>query len=684
MQRRVAGVLILLAMLVTLLWTVWPGGAPPAGDRGAGVVGREAPPPQPATRPSLAASDAPAPREPEAAAPPRPAGIVIAGRVLDARGAPVAGADVHCGPRAAGDRIATSSPDGTFAARIAAAEAVISASAPGFGPSEEVALRATGDAQPVTLTLTEPLGSLDGTILVPGGRPPSQATIEVGAAAPARSDPQASRPTGSRAVSSTTEADAHGRFRVDGLLPGTVKVLVVAAGCAPWHGEAVVRPNTTTALEVTLETGVALTGRVRNAAGEPMAGVRVWVEELGGRRSMLTDAEGGYAFRHIGRGSNRVGVDAGTSGGASAVIAFAGADVLWDPVVSTGDTIRGRLLDERGAPLAGWQVRLFAPAPRGFHGGEARTGQDGRFQFTNRDGGAFSIELSRGRGELPIRTLSEVRADGAERVIVVSDAELPSAALVGRVLDPDGADLAGAFVQAFALNRASQASGRSEADGRFRIGPVPGGRYIVTVFSRDYAVLHCGVATVAAGATVDLGRLAFARPAEVAIVFSPTSLAIESLVTYSVALKTGGALDAYVLPRRWTARAQEALAPGEYVLRWVGNRVMNGERELSVRSADRIEVSLPLVRAPGRRIVFFARRRTLGWVQYRVRDAQGAVVDEQNVSRNSDGEVLCNPFLAPGTYRVEATSDGMETVANEPLHVAEYDAETLVRRIELR
>lgn len=684
MHRRASAAVVLLGSLLALAWITRPQSRPRVGGRGAEVVEREASPPRLAT--GLPPRTVPAPPSPgaEAPTPPRAADIVVAGRVIDARGTPVLGAEVHRGPQGTGELLATSSAGGTFAVRIAASEAVISATAPGFGPTEDVTLRASGQAQSVTLTLTEVLGSVEGTILAPDGRPALQATIQVGAPPPARSDAAGARPVASRPVSQTADADDHGRFRVDGLLPGRVSVLVVARNCALWSGEVLVRPNATTTLDLTLVAGVSLTGRVRGATGEPMSGVKVWVEEVGGRRIVLTDAEGVYAVRHIGPGTDRVGVDAGALGGASAVFTFADADVRWDPIVSAGDTIRGRLLDERGVPLSGWQVRLFAPAPRGFQGGETRTAQDGRFQFTNKDSGEFSVEVSRGRGELPIRVLADVRADDAEHVIVVSDADMPAATLVGRVLDPGGSGLAGAFVQAFALNRASQASGRSGADGRFEVGPVPAGTYIVTVFSSDFAVLHAGAVTVAAGATLDLGQLAFARPAEVAIVFNPTGLAIESLVTYSVHLKTGAALDAYLLPRRWTGRAQVALAPGDYVLKWVGNRVMNGEREISVRAADDIEVSLSLVRAPGRRLVLFTRSRSLPWARYRVRDAQGHVVDEQNVGRNGEGEVLCIPFLAPGTYRLDASCDGGEVVANEPLTIAEGDPEELVRRIELR
>lgn len=688
--RRTAWTLGLLALAGAALWATLPPRTS-VSPRAVAIVqpAVQGPPPLPVPPTRLAPRARPvveeAPAEPapvpQEAAPAPPARFTVRGRVLDVDGGGAELAEVHLGPGGSGVVAAVTATDGAFTFESDAAEVLISATADGFAPSEDlrIARPKAGDAQAV-LRLARAVGVLEGVVLLPNGAPAARATVRVGF----EIGPGAPAPAGaSRPLARTVDADEQGRFQFTGLLPGTVPLLVAARGCAVWNGSAEVRGGGTTVVEVRMRRGAALSGRVTLASGDPAEGATVSVTELGGRRMTRTDAAGAYLLADLAAGDVHVAADGGARGSATTTVSVGDEDVRWDPILSVGTAVVGRLTDERGEPLPGWQVRLLAEGLRGVLGGDLRTDAAGRFTFPNRDDGEFEIEFAERRGELPVLRLGAVRATGQEVLFVIRDADRPSAWLEGRVLDSDGQPLGEAYVQVFAANRRSQAYGRSGADGRVRVGPVPAGAYTVTVHVPELATMHVGERSVERGATVDLGDLRFGQPATLVVEFRPLEHAVAGRVTYAIDRRTSSGLQPYVLPRNWTARAEERLAPGDYVLRWLGNLMMTGERAFTVAAGERAALTLDIVRATPHVIIFHSQSRKLARVRYSIRDATGRVVTSENVGCNPAGEVFCAPFLVAGTYSLDASADTGERMSGT-LDVAETSPLGEPRRIELR
>lgn len=117
-----------------------------------------------------------------------------------------------------------------------------------------------------------------------------------------------------------------------------------------------------------------------------------------------------------------------------------------------GITIRGRVLDSHGSPIAGVEVRSIGSM--GFGGGTtARSGADGTYRVTGGaagdDGmGASTAILARAPGWHQSQTSMQVDASKAKDGEIVHDITLTASAVVrGKVLDADGSPVAGAEVR---------------------------------------------------------------------------------------------------------------------------------------------------------------------------------------------------------------------------------------------
>ena len=286
-----------------------------------------------------------------------------------------------------------------------------------------------------------------------------------------------------------------GRCVFESLVPGRVSCLVTHPQYAQPDGgsfSAVPRSGVRT-LEVVLPDGPTAYGTVRDATnGAGIAGARVspsWEPH----RAFLTDEEGRFAYPGLRpAGTEVLRVDAEGYGSSSATVSVGtAAEVL----LTAEDVVEGRVMDAKGAPVAGALVILVCLPARG--AGKERvndfprdavTAPDGCFRVRGlrHDLSHFLLVRAEGHGRL----LREVGPPwGAPGTISLGDLPLPGAAsLEGTLSNAKGKPvpatrlrLEGPLGQTpEGMESTLGADLRTDDLGRFRFHDLAPGRYRVT------------------------------------------------------------------------------------------------------------------------------------------------------------------------------------------------------------
>ena len=296
-------------------------------------------------------------------------------------------------------------------------------------------------------------------------------------------------------------ADAAGRVRFG--LEGDGAILRWAFA---WDGDACALEKLESADErrdvtLRLAPGIAANGHVEAAEGGPVAAAEVTLnvshplfsveEQIAGPRLVVrTDAQGAFRFpslpaSELQQGSAWLTVRAPRR-------APAGVDLPWrkpgDPVtirLVAAVSIRGRCIDERGAPVEGVNVEVGPFA-------ETRSGTDGRFELPGLpvSGGnlvAFKYPFA------PVRRLA---LDGARGDVELEDLVLRAGGSVrGVVVDGEGRPLKDVHV---ALSRGGICLWEyadTDAAGRFAIGHVGEGEHVLAAQVPPGSVVFAADAT---------------------------------------------------------------------------------------------------------------------------------------------------------------------------------------------
>jgi RNA polymerase sigma factor (sigma-70 family) len=418
---------------------------------------------------------------------------VVTGRVLDSEGAGVPGARVvvEMGPT---PRVhcAIADETGSYRARTGAGQVRrVVAAAPGYVPGAvgdgvEIAASAT-----VTLDVTlRRAGRLRGTVRDGEGRPVAAAVVHVEAHVPSSIWQQEAR------------ADAEGRYAVDGL-PGTA--LSVRAGAPglffpeqgpdgvtnaalskPTHvplaseGAEVVR-------DLVLLPGLRVTGTVLDDRG-PAAGAAVSARRTQGgggipnplphdARDVVTDSSGRFELEGLAPGLWSVEARAKGARAALPEPIRLGAAAPVEPIslrlVRTG-SVAGRVLRADGTPVREGWVRA---SPRT----SVRVEPDGAFLVEDVLPGAHVLSHTTG---LSVAS-SPVTVDPGQRVEGVVLSHPPFGDITGVLVDAQGRAVAGASIQVAASDGRSLrgVAPTTDAEGRFRVGGVPDGEYVLSARS---------------------------------------------------------------------------------------------------------------------------------------------------------------------------------------------------------
>lgn len=393
-------------------------------------------------------------------------GATIEGKVVDAEGTPIAGAEVRALTGGANPIEASAAVDQDRLRRFSGRMAAPSAIASGAGATDPT-LIPRGELG-VTVGPIPPLPPPGAQLAVPAVVDP----IAVGMAgepAPLVVDP-------ARASVWITGAD--GVYRIRGLARGKVSVLASAFGYAEGRSKEhdLAAGQTLTKVDVVLSPGTFLVGTVTDQHGVPVIGAQVTAKpELGASLDVFTDDAGGYRLGPVsgkavlhaaayGHGDANRTLDLAPVKGATAAVQTE------DLVLSVADALLAGVLDDAsGVPVAAATLEVIGGSADGRH---AVVGTDGAFSIDALPAGALKIRIR--HPDYPEHDFDVIAGDGKQRVRL----RLPlGGAIEGAALEASsGAALTSVVVTATGPAGAT-AEATTDKAGRFKLGPLEPGAW---------------------------------------------------------------------------------------------------------------------------------------------------------------------------------------------------------------
>lgn len=445
-------------------------------------------------------------------------GVELAGRVLDGRGRPAAGAEVQAHP--AGRRrfvppwsravepdsdvprvVADELGDFVIPDRRAGERLTLEATLTGSGRGHlaEVLLPT---AEPVTVRL-QPIGRVSGRVLDERGGGVAEATVF---AVHSIEETTASGGGSARMSLPPTTADADGGFELDELPAGKLDLTARASDGAVGEllGVELAPGAELGELEIRLEAGArgVVTGTVVEPGGAPAVGAMVQVVGAGDSRSamggVLTDGDGRFRVERLAAGRKVVNAHAPPYRPEVRQIELAeGQEVdVWIELAG-GGSVSGRVLDEADQPVAEARLQLSPAGGRARFGpGQAASGADGSFRIEQVQPGSYLL-----RAEHEAYAAAELT-----QPITVEDLEVAGivlrmergAAIEGELRGVAFDELAS--VRIVAHSGSATRVGAPDYESRFRLDGIGPGEWTVTGRVGESGRQARAQTTVAAGA----------------------------------------------------------------------------------------------------------------------------------------------------------------------------------------
>jgi hypothetical protein len=278
-----------------------------------------------------------------------------------------------------------------------------------------------------------------------------------------------------------------GSFTLENVPAGAMTVVANAPGYASGNMNVTVEEGKTLSdVELALDAGVRLTGRVTSPNGSPLSDVRVSVEpSTGGAFAMrgvepasTTDANGEYTLESLQAGEEKVSFSHPKYVSTTKDVTLKGREARLDVQLAAGLRVTGTVVTESGAPVGDAYVDISTAGPPE----RARTNASGAFEVEGLTPGRYRFTARKtGLGE---GVLEDVEIGGNTPVRIVISA---GSMITGRVTGLTPQDYANTTVEARAGRRNASAS--VDSSGTFRIDGAPSGTVTVsaTVASRDFS-----------------------------------------------------------------------------------------------------------------------------------------------------------------------------------------------------
>lgn len=267
-----------------------------------------------------------------------------------------------------------------------------------------------------------------------------------------------------------------GTFVLDGVPAGTTNVVVNAAGyvTARVPNITVEEGKTVANVEVEMDRGVKVTGKVTGPDGAAIAGVAVR-SEVGGRRMMgmpgaanvaVTDANGEFVMEAQERGERTFTFTRSGYVATTKTANLTGSDTRVDAQMSTGMRVTGVVVTEGGAPVADASVSASSAGEPG--GSSTRTDQNGTFQMEGLASGRYTFRaFKQGYPSAELRD-TDIASGAPIRIVVRT-----GGTIYGRVTGLSSDELSSATV--VASSPSGNATGAVDSVGNYRIEGSPTG-----------------------------------------------------------------------------------------------------------------------------------------------------------------------------------------------------------------
>jgi protocatechuate 3,4-dioxygenase beta subunit len=267
-----------------------------------------------------------------------------------------------------------------------------------------------------------------------------------------------------------------GSFALDNVPTGQIEVLASAPGyiTAKAGGVVVEEGKAVENLELALETGVRLFGRVTGPTGEPLSGAvvrprreRGMVMVMTGPENVATtDANGEYSIDTLEPGEKTFEIIRSGYLTESKSVELSGRETRLDVQLSQGLRISGQVVTEAGAGVADALVSATSAATSGRPA--TRTDAAGAFTFENLAPGHYTFVASK-QGFADGRTRDvDITAGGVVRVTLKT-----GSVIYGHLSGVTEAELQDATVRAMGPGGAAEAA--VDANGNYRIEGAPSG-----------------------------------------------------------------------------------------------------------------------------------------------------------------------------------------------------------------
>ncbi len=402
------------------------------------------------------------------------------------------------------------------------------AAAPGYLQTQVRLPIAAGEVNPAPTLVLEPAAEIAGRVVNEDGLPIAGAELAATFQSGSRRLPNSVVERGGAAAHS----DARGRFRLRRLIPGAPYYLFLERSGFARQRRDIGAPGTgeSAEIELVLRRGSRGIGRVVDAEERPVAGAEVTSRRAEAAAEMAlrlstprdvpvleerttSDAQGRFETARLAPGRYLFEVAAVGYAPVSVLgieVPRGAAEVdLGTVVLAPGVAVGGRVVDTRGRPLAGAGIFVvdhgtWRPARSGEPAAES--GEDGRFVIADRRGGERLDVTARRDGFLDAE-LSGVDAPPPAPLLLTLET---ASWISGRVLDPAGEAVAGAYLRLMATGpsaRRARRNGwtaRSDAEGRFEITGLVPGTGLLSVFADGWQVAELPRVEIPAGGLRDL------------------------------------------------------------------------------------------------------------------------------------------------------------------------------------